>query len=323
LHYSIQGVLQFQLFQIPMVGADACGFSGNTDEELCNRWMQLAAFTPFFRNHNIRGAIPQEPYRWDSVAHASRTATAVRYALLPYWYTLFANASLYGTPPVRALFFEFPQEPELLPVDRQFMVGSDILVTPVLTPNVSSVSGLLPGRGQVIWRDWYTHAVVSGIPDRETNTVTVELAAPLGHIPVLVRSGAALLLHSQPAYTTSASAAAPYSLLVSLGREGCAYGTTLIDDGETQLPDDIPSPSRILTFDVQDGQVAIASRGTFGVVQPLDVLTVLGIDQAPQRVRVNGVALPAPKWSYTPSVQRLVVSGLSIDLNERATVVWE
>jgi Glycosyl hydrolases family 31 len=47
--------------------------------------MQLAAFTPFFRNHNIRGAIPQEPYRWDSVAHASRAAIAVRYALLPYW----------------------------------------------------------------------------------------------------------------------------------------------------------------------------------------------------------------------------------------------
>jgi len=58
---------------------------GNTDEELCNRWMQLAAFTPFFRNHNIRGAIPQEPYRWESVAHATRVATAVRYALLPYW----------------------------------------------------------------------------------------------------------------------------------------------------------------------------------------------------------------------------------------------
>lgn len=58
---------------------------GNTDEELCNRWMQLAAFTPFFRNHNVRGAISQEPYRWDSVAHATRAATAVRYALLPYW----------------------------------------------------------------------------------------------------------------------------------------------------------------------------------------------------------------------------------------------
>jgi len=42
---------------------------------------------------------------------------------------------------MRALFLEFPQEPELLTVDRQFMLGSDILVTPVLTPNVTSVSG--------------------------------------------------------------------------------------------------------------------------------------------------------------------------------------
>ncbi|KAF8268968.1 glycosyl hydrolases family 31-domain-containing protein [Lactarius quietus] len=323
LHYSIQGVLQFQLFQIPMVGADACGFVGNTDEELCNRWMQLAAFTPFFRNHNIRGAIPQEPYRWVSVAHASRTAIAVRYSLLPYWYTLFANASLYGTPPVRALFFEFPQEPELLPVDRQFMIGSDILVTPVLTPNVSSVSGFLPGREEVIWRDWYTHAVVSGKLNNETSTVTVDLPAPLGHIPVLVRSGAALLLHSQPGYTTRECATAPYALLVSLGRDGSAYGTAQIDDGETQLHDDIPSPSRMLTFDVQGGQVTVVGWGAFGVVQPLDVLTVLGIDKAPRRVRLNGVVLPAPKWTYTPAVQRLVVSGLSIVLNERAAVVWE
>ena len=56
-------------------------------------------------------------------------------------YSLFANASLYGTPPVRALFFEFPDEPELFAVDQQFLVGSDILVTPVLTPNVSTVEG--------------------------------------------------------------------------------------------------------------------------------------------------------------------------------------
>jgi alpha-glucosidase len=103
MYFSIQGILQFQLFQVPFVGADTCGFStslftsfviecymdfvvdGNTDEELCNRWMQLAAFTPFYRNHNIKGAISQEPYRWDSVANASRTAIATRYSLLPYW----------------------------------------------------------------------------------------------------------------------------------------------------------------------------------------------------------------------------------------------
>lgn len=58
---------------------------GNTDEELCNRWMSLSAFTPLFRSHNIQSAISQEPYRWDSVAHASRVAIGIRYSLLPYW----------------------------------------------------------------------------------------------------------------------------------------------------------------------------------------------------------------------------------------------
>jgi len=80
-------------------------------------------------------------------------------SLLPYWYTLFANASTNGTPPVRALFWEFPDEAELFAVDRQFLVGRDILVTPVLTSNVSTVDGIFPGRGKIIWRDWYTHDV--------------------------------------------------------------------------------------------------------------------------------------------------------------------
>lgn len=56
-------------------------------------------------------------------------------------YTLFANASTFGTPPVRALFFEYPDEPELFDVDRQFLLGDSILVTPVLDPNVSTVDG--------------------------------------------------------------------------------------------------------------------------------------------------------------------------------------
>lgn len=56
-------------------------------------------------------------------------------------YTLFANSSIRGTPPVRALFFEFPNERELFNVSTQFLVGRDILVTPVLAPNVTTVDG--------------------------------------------------------------------------------------------------------------------------------------------------------------------------------------
>ena len=98
LHLSIQGILQFQLFQIPMVGADTCGFNENTDEELCNRWSQLGAFSPFYRNHNTRGAIGQEPYRWESVANAAKTAIGVRYSLLNYWVRILAFQPLAPLP---------------------------------------------------------------------------------------------------------------------------------------------------------------------------------------------------------------------------------
>jgi alpha-glucosidase len=226
------------------------------------------------------------------------------------------------------------------------MLGSDVLVTPVLTPNVTSVSGkplyehasiqtqlfsahtlktgILPGRGQVIWRDWYSHAIVNQENPPSTsgsgiNTVVVDLDAPLGHIPVLVRSGAALLLHSQPGYTTRASAALPYALLVSLSREGNAYGTALVDDGETET-----TQSRTLVFNAHDKTLEISTSGEdlFEIVQPLGVITILGIDRAPKRVRIDGMVIPTRKWVFDSAVQRLVVSGLSIDLNGRCAISW-
>lgn len=75
--------------------------------------MAMAAFFPFYRNHNIRGTIPREPYVWPSIAEASRRAIAVRYSLLNYIYTLFYYAHTEGDTVLRALAWEFPNDETL------------------------------------------------------------------------------------------------------------------------------------------------------------------------------------------------------------------
>jgi alpha-glucosidase len=180
---------------------------------------------------------------------------------------LFANVSSLGLPPVRALFFEFTNEPELFAIDSQFLVGSSILVTPVLTPNASTVDGIFPGRGNVSWRNWYTHEVVNATVGGNTT-----LSAPLGHINVHIRDSSALLIHANPQYTIAETRETDYTLLVSQAKDGYAFGTAYLDDGISYPP----GPNKTVTFAVSEGQIIIESKGLYNVQQKLQNVTVLG-----------------------------------------------
>ncbi|WP_433343373.1 TIM-barrel domain-containing protein [Streptomyces sp. CA-253872] len=100
----------------------------------------------------------------------------------PYWTTLARHAGLWGGPWVRPVWWFTPEDRALRGVDDAFLVGEALLVAPVCEPGARSRRVRLP-RGQ--WYDTETEVVYEG--ER-----TVEVAAPLDRVPVLVRAGAVI-----------------------------------------------------------------------------------------------------------------------------------
>ncbi|PYH96809.1 extracellular alpha-glucosidase aglu [Aspergillus ellipticus CBS 707.79] len=301
MYFSISQALSFSLFGIPMFGSDSCGFTGNTDEELCNRWMQLSAFFPFYRNHNELSTIPQEPYRWASVIDATKSAMKIRYAILPYFYTLFDLAHTTGSIVLRALAWEFPNDPTLAAIDTQFLVGPSIMVIPVLEPLVDTVKGVFPGVGHgEVWYDWYTQTAVDAKPG-----VNTTISAPLGHIPVYVRGGSILPMQ-EPALTTRDARKTPWALLAALGSNETAAGQVYIDDGQSIYP----SATLHVDFTASRSRVQASARGTWKERNPLANVTVLGVDAQPSAVTLNGQEVSSESVSYNSTSQVLFVGGL-------------
>ena len=302
MYISISQALQFSLFGTPMFGVDTCGFNGNSDEELCSRWMSLSSFFSFYRNHNTLTANPQEAYVWESVIESSKKAMNIRYQLLPYMYTLFYHAHATGSAVMRALSWEVPNDPSLAGADRQFFLGPAILVTPVLTQGATSVDGVFPGAGKgECYYDWYNQSAIT-VPEPGAN-VTID--APLTHIPVYVRGGYILPLQ-EPALTTREARQKPYGLLVALSLEGSATGNLYVDDGESV----VQNATLYVQLTASSSALYAIGRGTLNDTTPLANVTVLGVRDAVSNVTLNGVELPSENVSYNETSKALCVTGL-------------
>ncbi|XP_071422109.1 sucrase-isomaltase, intestinal [Pithys albifrons albifrons] len=321
LRWAIPGMLEFNLFGFPYIGADICGFFDNTTEELCRRWMQVGAFYPFSRNHNAEGYISQDPAAFgaDSVlVNSSKHYLNIRYTLLPYLYTLFYRAHTRGDTVVRPLLHEFYSDETTWDIHRQFLWGPGLLISPALEPGVEYTRVYFPDA------PWYDFDTGEPITLRKT---WHDLYTPADKIGVHLRGGQ-IFPFQKPGNTTVASRKNPMGLIIALDDNNKASGSLFWDDGESTgtiesgkylYYDFICSDNSLLV------SVAINNYSDPNLLK-FEELRILGATREITSATVyhNDVVQNHPlRINYDAAKKATLITGLQLELGKSYTVKWQ
>ena len=323
LEYSIASILNSGMVGLPMVGADICGFGGNTTEELCNRWIQLGAFYPFSRSHTIIGSVGQELYLWESVATSARAALGLRYRLLPFFYTLMFESHTKGSPIARPLFFAFPKDPLTLNVSNQFLLGNSVMVSPVVLPKVISVKAYFP-KGT-----WYNLFDYSKI---ESAGRYVNLAAPVDRINVHIHEGAIVPMQENE-LTSTLVRGTPFTLLVSFSdvkAYGFARGKLFLDSGDDVEMEIRKGKSTFVKFFAQQSEakgslVSKVVSGHYALREnwSIQTIVILGANRAPTSLTINGEpVLSSVSTMFDDAVPSITISCLNLPVGKDFELNW-
>ena len=116
----------------------------------------MGALTSHTRTH---GAPPKEPWGYDEAfVDQFRRTIELKYTLMPYIYAQAVDSSAHGYPMLRTLFFEYPDDPTAWLIEDQYMLGSDLLVAPLIEAGNSRRVYLPPGA----WIDYQSGNVYTG-----------------------------------------------------------------------------------------------------------------------------------------------------------------
>jgi alpha-D-xyloside xylohydrolase len=166
--------------------SDARNVVGHNDDypELITRWYEYATFTPTLRAHGSR----KDTEVWSYGKQAEGVIAKylrLRYTLIPYLYSLGKHTYDTGAPFMRALFMDFPNDPNVSNMGDEYMFGPAFLVAPVTEQGRESRQVYLPAGSD--WYNYWTNEKFEG-----GRTITV--AAPIDIIPLFVRAGSIIPL---------------------------------------------------------------------------------------------------------------------------------
>ncbi|WP_353813369.1 alpha-xylosidase [Agromyces sp. SYSU T00266] len=161
---SLRGGLSLALTGFGYWSHDIGGFEGSPDPAVFKRWLAFGLLSSHSRLHGSTSY--RVPWAFDagdeapgqSAVEVARTFATLKASLRPYLVAAGEEAHRSGTPIMRPMQLAFPGDPAVAHLDRQYLLGPDLLVAPVFSAT-GEVEFYLPGGR---WTNWFTREVVEG-----------------------------------------------------------------------------------------------------------------------------------------------------------------
>ncbi len=182
---SLRGGLSLGLSGFGFWSHDIGGFEGTPPAAVYKRWIAFGLLSSHSRLHGNQSY--RVPWLFDDEAvDVLRKFTKLKSRLMPYLFAHALEARDKGTPLMRAMMLEFPDDPTCNYLDRQYMLGESLLVAPVFSED-NAVSYYLPtGR----WTNFFTGETITG-PGWVNET------HDFMSLPLMVRPNSVIALGSQ------------------------------------------------------------------------------------------------------------------------------
>jgi alpha-D-xyloside xylohydrolase len=220
--FSPQFSADYHAAHKPLIdGSDVRSTIGNYEDypELFVRWFEWGAFQPVMRAHGERNH--NEVWSYGKQAEPILAKyLKLRYQLLPYTYSVAYRSYQTGAPYMRALFMDFPGDPNAANIPDEYMYGPAFLVAPVTEQGATHRTVYLPAGC-----DWYNYWT----NERLHGGQTIVADAPIDTLPLFVKAGGIVPLGSEVQSAQQSQKIA--SVRVYPGANGSF--TLFQDDGKT------------------------------------------------------------------------------------------
>ena len=220
---SLRGGLSIGLSGFGFWSHDIGGFENTAPAHVYKRWCAFGLLSSHSRLHGSKSY--RVPWAYDDEAcDVVRHFTELKCRLMPYLYRQAMTANAVGTPMMRAMMLEFPDDPACDYLDRQYMLGDSLLVAPVFSEAGDVAFWLPEGRWTHLWHN-----------DVQTGSRWLKQCHDFLSLPVYVRDNTLLALGNndqKPDY--------PW-------HEGTAFQLFNLDEGR-EVQCDVPTTNGSVAF---------------------------------------------------------------------------